>query len=191
MSTQFPIDDAAAPDLVELENGRMIRIDGLQRSDRRRYLIAAESLSRRTLHLRFLSPISKISDAQVERFLDVGHDGREALVAVSCDTAEIVGVARFAPEHSEGDVVDVAVVVVDAWQFQGIGSCLLDRLIDLARRRGHRVAGAACLVENTAATAMLRARGFKAGAISRGVAEWSLELTDGRNTKDCVQVLLR
>lgn len=141
MSTQFPIDDAAAPDLVELENGRMIRIDGLQRSDRRRYLIAAESLSRRTLHLRFLSPISKISDAQVERFLDVGHDGREALVAVSCDTAEIVGVARFAPEHSEGDVVDVAVVVVDVWQFQGIGSCLLDRLIDLARRRGHRVAG--------------------------------------------------
>jgi GNAT superfamily N-acetyltransferase len=177
MSTEPSIDDAAAPDLVELNDGRMIRIDGLKTSDRQRYLTAAESLSRRTLHLRFLSPISKISDAQVERFLDVGHDGREALIAVSCDTAEIVGVARFAPEPSEGDVVDVGVVVVDAWQFHGIGSCLLDRLIDLARSRGHHVAGAASLVENTAATAMLRARGFKSGAISAGVAEWSLDLT--------------
>jgi GNAT superfamily N-acetyltransferase len=154
----------------------MIRIDGLKSSHRQRYLTAAESLSRRTLHLRFLSPITKISDAQVERFLDVGHDGHEALIAVSCDTAEIVGVARFAPDRSKGDIVDLGVVVVDPWQFQGIGSCLVDRLIDLARRRGHHEAGAASLLENTAATAMLRARGFKPGTISSGVAEWSLEL---------------
>jgi len=66
---------------------------------------------------------------------------------------------------------------VDAWQFQGIGSCLLDRLVDLARSCGHHRAGAASLVENAAATAMLRARGFKVGATtSYGVAEWSLEL---------------
>jgi len=168
---------AGTAELVELKNGRVIRIDGLKRSDRQRYLTAVESLSRRTLHLRFLSPIRTISDAQVERFLDVGHDGHEALIAVSCDTAEIVGVARLAPDPTKGDLVELAVVVVDAWQFQGIGSCLLDRLVDLARSWGHHRAGAASLVENAAATAMLRARGFKVGATtSYGVAEWSLEL---------------
>jgi len=162
--------------VVEVENGRKILIEGLTRSHRERYLTALNSLSSRTLYLRFLSPITKISDAQVDRFLDVGHDGHEALVAVSFDTDEIVGVARFATDPSRRDHVEIALVVADAWQFQGVGSSLLNHLIELAGRCGYQVVGATSLAENAVASSMLRARGFTA-LTSLGVTEWALHLS--------------
>lgn len=166
----------AGCEVVELKNGRKILIDGLTRSHRERYLTALNSLSSRTLYLRFLSPITKISDAQVDRFLDVGHDGREALIAVSFDTDEIVGVARFATDPSRKDQVEIALVVVDAWQLQGVGSILLNRLIELAGRCGYQVVEATSLAENAVASSMLRVRGFTA-LTSLGVTEWALHLS--------------
>jgi GNAT superfamily N-acetyltransferase len=167
----------ASSELVELKNGRKILIGGLTYAHRQRYLKALNSLSRRTLHLRFLSPVAAISDAQVDRFLDVGHDGREALIAVSFDTDEIVGVARFATDPSRGNQVEIGVVVVDAWQFQGVGSILLDRLIELASRCGYRVVGATSLAENAVVSSMVRARGFTALTTSLGITEWALQLS--------------
>lgn len=93
-------DWAADAEVVELRNGRKTLIGALTRAHRQRHLAALNSPSSRTLYLRFLGPINQISDAQVERFLDVGRDGRQALIAVDFDTDEIVGVARFAPTRS-------------------------------------------------------------------------------------------
>jgi len=169
-------DWAAGAEVVELQNGRKVLIGGLTRSHRRRYLAALNSLSSQTLYLRFLSPITEISAAQVDRFLDVGRDGREALIAVSYDTDEIVGVARFATNPGRTDQVEIGLVVVDAWQFQGVGSVLLDRLIGLAGRCGYREVSATSLPENAVVSSMLRARGFTVLTTSLGVTEWVLHL---------------
>jgi GNAT superfamily N-acetyltransferase len=174
---QASADWTAGSEVVELKNGRKILIGGLTRSHRERYLTALNSLSSRTLYLRFLSPITEISDVQVDRFLDVGHDGREALIAVSFDTDEIIGVARFATDPSRKNQVEIGLVVVDAWQFQGVGSSLLDRLIELASRCGYRVVGATSLAENAVVSSMLRARGFTALTTSLGITEWALYLS--------------
>jgi hypothetical protein len=50
----------------------------------------------------------------VDSFLDVGRDGREALIAVSFDTDEILGVARFATDPSRKDQVEIALAVVES-----------------------------------------------------------------------------
>jgi GNAT superfamily N-acetyltransferase len=173
-------DWTAGSEVVELKNGRKILIGALTRSHRQGYLAALNSLSSRTLYLRFLSPVRAISDAQVNRFLDVGHDGREALIAVSFDTDEIVGVARFATDPSRSDQVEIGLVVVDAWQFHGVGSSLLDRLIELAGRCGYRVVGATSLAENTVVSSMVRTRGFTARTTSLGITEWVLDLSPTR-----------
>jgi hypothetical protein len=52
----------------------------------------------------------------------------EALIAVNIDTDEIVGVARFATDPSRKDQVEIALAMVDEWQFQDVGSSLFDRL---------------------------------------------------------------
>jgi GNAT superfamily N-acetyltransferase len=166
----------AGTEPIELKSGRKIVIGGLTRAHRQRYLSALNSLSQRTLYLRFLAPITELSAAQVERFLDVGRDGHEALVAVSVDTDEIVGVARFATNPGRTGQVEVGLVVVDAWQLEGIGSVLLDRLLGLASRCGHREVSGTSLLENEVVSSMLRARGFTALTTSLGITEWVLHL---------------
>jgi acetyltransferase len=51
------------------------------------------------------------------------------------DGETLIGVARYVRDK-DGDSAEFAIVVADAWQGRGIGSRLLDKLIDVARRRG-------------------------------------------------------
>jgi len=92
-------------------------------------------LSPETLYRRFHSPITRPEQAQPQRLLDVDHHDREAVVAVV--GGEIVGVARYA-RRPGADVADVAVVVADSWQHQGLATRMLTVLGELAHAAGVR-----------------------------------------------------
>ena len=88
-------------------------------------------LSPETIYRRFHSPIVHPEQAQPERLLDLDHHDREAVVAVLQD--EIVGVARYA-RRPGADSAEVAVVVADDWQRQGLATRMLGALAELALR---------------------------------------------------------
>src|SRR5258707_4005167 len=90
-------------------------------------------LSPTTLYRRFHSPIVRPEQAHPERLLDVDHHDREAVVAVV--DGEIVGVARYA-KWPATNKADVAVVVADGWQRQGVAIRMLSSLETLARSAG-------------------------------------------------------
>jgi RimJ/RimL family protein N-acetyltransferase len=92
-------------------------------------------LSPETLYRRFHSPIVRPEQAQPARLLDVDHHDREAVVAVVEN--EIVGVARYA-RRPGSDAAEVAVVVADGWQRQGVATRMLGALTERARSRGVR-----------------------------------------------------
>ena len=92
-------------------------------------------LSPETLYRRFHSPITRPEQAQPQRLLDIDHHDREAVVAVV--GGEIVGVARYA-RRSGADVAEVAVVVADSWQRQGLATRMLTVLAELAQAAGVR-----------------------------------------------------
>ena len=118
-------------------------------------------LSRKSVYLRFFSPISQIPPEMLARLTDVDHLRRDALVAL--DGADIVAVARYdaarpdeTGDHETGADTgtrdaEIAVTVVDAWQRRGLGHRLLERLEALARRRGYDAFVARILPENRAA----------------------------------------
>lgn len=108
-------------------------------------------LSEDTIYRRFLSPIVPPADNLVRRLMDVDHCRREALIAL--DHEGIAGVARYAPY---GDGFDVAVVVADIWQRQGVGAMLMRRLGHIARRRGITRFHATLQAENRRAVRWLR-----------------------------------
>ncbi len=95
------------------------------------------TLSPESVYNRFLSPIHEITDEQVRPFVEIDYDQRMAIAAVrrTDQEEEILGVARYF-RHETGHGADVAVVVSDAVQNQGLGSLLLNRLIEVARSRG-------------------------------------------------------
>jgi GNAT superfamily N-acetyltransferase len=92
-------------------------------------------LSDRSRRLRFLVPTSSdISDEDLEYLTDVDHRRHEAVVALDGD--RMVGVARYVRTPGQRESAEVAVVVVDDRQGQGIGTALLDDLTQLARDNG-------------------------------------------------------
>jgi RimJ/RimL family protein N-acetyltransferase len=110
----------------------LARLEKTDRSQLRRFFFR---LSPETLYRRFHSPIVRPEQAQPERLLDIDHHDREAVVAVLDD--EIVGVARYA-RLAGSDTAEVAVVVADGWQRQGLATRMCSALSQLAATEGVR-----------------------------------------------------
>src|SRR5438094_619514 len=90
-------------------------------------------LSPTTVYRRFHSPITRPEQAHPKFLLDIDHRDREAVVAVV--DGEIVGVARYV-RHPGSCAAEVAVVVADDWQRQGIATRLMTSLAGFAINNG-------------------------------------------------------
>lgn len=123
---------------------------------------------------RFFTPISELSDAQLDYLTNVDHHDHEALVAFDVASGEGIGVARWvgtAPEEAEP-----AIVVADAWQRKGLGSRMLALLRERARDEGITRFVAPVLAENTAAIALLEELGGTTRMTSGPELELIIEL---------------
>lgn len=110
-------------------------------------------LSPQTIYRRFMSPITRPEQARPERLLDVDHEDREAVLAVV--DGEIVGVARYSRRgHSES--AELAIVVADAWQRQGVATSLLSALGACAMRCGIARFEVMTQADNRAALGLIR-----------------------------------
>lgn len=102
-------------------------------------------LSPGTCYFRFFSYHPVLSDKEVEHFTHVDYDNRVALVAVADD--RLIGVGRY-DRHPGTDEAEVAFVIADEFQHHGIGSLLLDQLVEVARSHGIATFLADTLYEN-------------------------------------------
>ena len=127
------------------------RLDPSDRDGLRQYY---RSPSPRATYRRFLSPVVCLEQLERVGLRDLDGDSQQALAAVV--EGAIVGVARYTPEKERRDFADLAVVVADAWQRQGIGTRLLALLADEARRAGVRTFTVLTLADNQAAVRLLR-----------------------------------
>jgi acetyltransferase len=123
------------------------------------------SLSDETRYFRFFYRLHELTPAMLARFTQVDYDRELALVAVVADPSapegvSFAGVARFAV-NPDGETAEYAIVVHDAWQSQGIGRLLMERLIDAARRKGVAELRGAVLRENARMIGFVRALGFR------------------------------
>jgi GNAT superfamily N-acetyltransferase len=128
---------------------RIIRPDDEARLGRLFYRLSPESVYRRFFTLYTVPPPHALYELS-----HLDHDRKDAVVAVVGD--EVVGVGRYAALSSEPDTAEVAVVVEDAWQGQGLGRRLLACATGLARLHGFRTIVATVLADNRPAIALLR-----------------------------------
>jgi GNAT superfamily N-acetyltransferase len=131
-------------------------------------------LSLESVYRRFLSPISK-PDYFIRLLLRVDHYDREAIAAV--ERGEIVGVAQYArlPGASQADL---AIVVADSWQRQGLGTRLIAALADRAVGKGINRFAIAVQGDNFGAVRLLMRLAPGARLVySAGVGEAVIPLT--------------
>jgi RimJ/RimL family protein N-acetyltransferase len=119
-----------------LRDKRRVEIRALRPDDRADLLAAVGRTSEQSLYRRFFTVKGSFTEPEIAFFLNIDFVNHIALVAVLEDLGRprIVGGGRYIvvqPGRAE-----VAFVVVDQYQGQGIGSALLRHLATLARRAG-------------------------------------------------------
>ena len=125
--------EAAEHSAIEaLRDGRRIEIRALRPEDRDQMVAALRRASAQSLHSRFFSARSSFTEKEIAFFLNIDFVNHVALVAVleELGRPRIVGGGRYIvvqPGRAE-----VAFVVVDQYQGQGIGSALLRHLAEPA-----------------------------------------------------------
>ena len=120
-----------------------------------------ERLSPTTRYQRFFSAAPQLSSSWARRHANVDYCSRLALVAEHevDGRPELIGVSRY--EATAEDAAEVAVVVEDGWQRKGLGTILINELLQAAERRGFRQFRAYVLPDNGAVLRLLR----RAGAV--------------------------
>ena len=110
------------------------------------------ALSPRSARLRFLAPKTHLTVSELRYLTEVDHVDHYALVAVLADDpTTMAGVGRWVRDREHPDAAEVAIVVGDCHQRQGLGTALGTALADGARALGIARFNAVMLPENTAA----------------------------------------
>ncbi len=142
------------PDPTTLVDGTPVRVRSLGPEDHDEFVAAFQGLSASSRYTRFLSPMERLTDAEVRYFLAVDHHDHEALVVTAQETGERLGIGRYVRLEDRPEAAEVAFTVADAWQGRGVGSFLLDALAERARENGITVFTAEMLASNHAMRAL-------------------------------------
>jgi GNAT superfamily N-acetyltransferase len=137
---------------VVLRNGQRVRLRAVRPPDKQRLQEGLQKLSTDALIARFFTVKRRFTRQELEyltEFDGIDHYAIGALLLNDDGSeGEGIGVGRFARMPDDPESAEPAVVVLDEWQNQGLGSLLFDRLVDAARERGIRRFHAEFLPDN-------------------------------------------
>lgn len=147
------------------------------------YRLSPESRWRRFHALTDGIPPERVAE-QAGIMADVDNrtlEGAVVAVAKEVDGEHIVGVVRLArpPSKPDAEEAEAAVVVLDAYQGQGVGSELLQRMLQLAQRMKVKRVLAVFQPDNAGAIHLFRALGLRSRLeTSHGISKMYTELPE-------------
>ncbi len=163
-----------------LADGRTFLLRPIVPEDEPALLEAFDELTQEEIRLRFHSPIKVLTHMMAARFTQLDYDREMALVLTEPGTpgkTPVYGVVRLHidPDHEHGDF---AILVQHSMTGHGLGTHMMERIIDYARQRGLKEIGGDVLNENKVMLGLARKLGFKVKhkLEDRGVRRVVLEL---------------
>jgi acetyltransferase len=140
-----------------LKSGRTVLIRQIRPDDGPRLRMGYRALSPESQYQRFLALKPALTDSEVRYLVDVDGVNHYALVATTTSSPDwIIGVARFVRAADDPEAAEFAIVIGDPYQGEGLGSELLERLVDAAIERGIRRFRATALADNVAIHKLVR-----------------------------------
>jgi RimJ/RimL family protein N-acetyltransferase len=163
---------------VCLRNETRVVIRPITADDKALLVRGMASLSPQSARLRFLAPKHRLTLSELRYLTEVDHVDHYALIAVLADDpTTMAGVGRWVRDREHPDAAEVAVVVGDCYQRQGLGTALGAALADGARALGIARFNAAMLTENTAAQRLFaHISGRLSTRVDRGTYELAADL---------------
>ena len=122
------------------------------------------ALSPQARYMRFISALSELTPRMLVRYTQIDYDREMALVAVLPQNGgmdnQIIGVVRYLLNNDRTSC-EYAIAIADDWQHQGLGTALMNGIIDCARRKGLARIEGYILANNTPMLGLLRKLNFQ------------------------------
>lgn len=190
-------------------NGRRVCIRPVTPNDRERIVEGLRSMSVETSNRRFFTPKFYPSEETLRYLTHIDGEQHMAIGAVDCsqEGEPGIGAARYVRLPDEPSIAEAAVVVLDAYQRQGIGSMLIAALSRYAATHGVEAFRGFVLAENRDFLTFLGMLGAFNEHAHDGViqidmpvyareedlpdgpemkrARWAWEMVDGAQLADC------
>lgn len=145
-----------------LRDGREIEIRALRPEDEEDMLAAVGRTGTQSLQRRFFVVKRGFSEKEIAFFMNIDFTNHVALAALAEEEGRkvIIGGGRYIV--TEPGTAEIAFVVIDDYQGQGIGTLLMRHLAVIARRAGLKNLIAEVLPENAAMRKVFGKFGFQA-----------------------------
>ena len=163
-----------------LRDGSQVLIRPVQGTDAPLLADGFARLSAGSRRMRFMTGKPQLSPAELRYFTEVDHHDHEAIGALDLLDGRGVGIARYIRSADDPQAAEMAITIVDEWHRRGLGTELLARLSDRARRAGIRRFTALVDAENRAVIGLLRKMGAEQASRGRGTLEYEIMLVPER-----------
>jgi acyl-CoA synthetase (NDP forming)/RimJ/RimL family protein N-acetyltransferase len=142
---------------VLLRDGRTAHIRPMQPEDRELLVEFYSRVSEQSKYYRFFSPMPELSERDLDRFTQVDHRDRVAMILLVA--GQMIAVGRY--DTIRPGYAEVAFLVEDAHQGRGIGQLLLEHLAQAGRERGIEEFVAEVLPDNQAMIHTFKDAGYQ------------------------------
>jgi acetyltransferase len=137
-----------------LTDGTQVTLRPIQPDDEPALTALYERLSPQTAYQRFFTVMRRLPPDWAHILANVDYDRRMAIVALG-PGGGLIGVARYVHDERAQEA-EIAIVIEDRWQGQGLGTRLLGELVGYAQGKGIRRFRAYVLADNLRMLKLIR-----------------------------------
>ena len=145
----------------QLPDGTPVLIRPVTPQDRAELAAGFRELSPQSRYRRFLAATEQLDERTLRYLTELDHHDHEALAAFDPADGHGIGVARYVTGPGDPCLAELAVVVADDWQGRGLGTLLVERVVDRAREEGLQHLSALVLATNASMLDLLERHGWR------------------------------
>jgi acetyltransferase len=174
--------------LWSLKNGQDVLLRPIKPEDEPMWLEMFQSFSEESIRYRFFQMLKDTPHEVRVRYCNIDYDREIAIVAEQTveGKRKILGVARLSIEPS-GKGGELAFVVGDRWQNMGLGTKMVDYVLEIAKEKGVEDVFSIMLPDNYRALSLTKKMGFDIEYLNdstvKGTLNLNVETPDGTCTK--------
>jgi acetyltransferase len=145
-----------------------------------------QSFSEEAIRYRFFQLLKDTPHEVRVRYCNIDYD-REIAIVVELDEEDhtkILGVGRLSIEP-DGKTGELAFIIGDKWQGQGLGSKTVDFVLEIAKEMHVETVYAIMLPDNRRALNLTKKMGFKLDYLKDGTIKGTLDLKEEMLTEKC------
>jgi acetyltransferase len=165
--------------LWKLRDGRTVVLRPIKPEDEPLWLEMFQKFSEQSIRYRFFHIIRDTPHEMRVRYCNIDYDREIAIVAELTENGQrrILGVVRV-PIEPDKKTGEIAVIVADPWQGLGLGSKMVDYMIEICKDKNLETIYGFMLSDNQPAISLMKKMGFTIQHLGDGTVKATLNLKE-------------